>query len=383
VTRLGLTEGAFRLRLNELVLQNFRNYESLSFFPAAGINILHGKNGSGKTSLLEAIYYLAVGSSQRGGRETELVTWGKDFFRVKGVVALASEQHEIEYRFHAGTKKVLVDGIAQTRLGDATPVLTSVFFSPDDLRLIKGAPAVRRRFLDIALSQVSARYRKLLSQYHRALLQRNNLLRFEGPRAAGALLQIWEEQLAEFGSRLILFRMRALQELKPLAAQAHREMAGGSEDLELQYAASVGEIEGEIQQLEQVYLNSLIECRSTDIQRGHTTIGPHRDELGILINGHEARIYGSQGQQRTAALSLRIAEFWFLHAQLGRKPVLLLDDVLSELDEQRRLALLARLAASSSGQTFVTGTDPQRMLGIPTAQAAVFRVTSGSLQREG
>jgi DNA replication and repair protein RecF len=130
-------------------------------------------------------------------------------------------------------------------------------------------------------------------------------------------------------------------------------------------------------------LNSLIECRSTDIQRGHTTIGPHRDELGILINGHEVRIYGSQGQQRTAALSLRIAEFWFLHAQLGRKPVLLLDDVLSELDEQRRLALLARLAASSSGQTFVTGTDPQRMLGIPTAQAAVFRVTSGSLQREG
>lgn len=362
--------------VRSLQLQHYRNYEELALSFSAGLNVIHGDNAQGKTNLLESIYLLSTGKSHRTNRDLELIASGANLLTAKALVARQTGDLTLELALGTETRKQLrINGITEQRIASLVGNLGTVFFSPDDLQLVKGAPAGRRRFLDIEISQLSQTYLHHLIAYTKVMQQRNTLLKREG--VDRSLLEIYDQQLVTVGAQLVVRRAQSVARLGPLAAVYHETLSSGREQLHLGYESQVGaEAQGSVTEAENALWRLLEQRRRDEIRRQITLVGPHRDDLAFSINGTDARLYGSQGQQRTAVLALKLAELQYMYEELGEYPVLLLDDVASELDPHRRHFLLH--AVREGVQTFVSCTDLEDlMVRAWPSDHALFRVEAG------
>jgi DNA replication and repair protein RecF len=358
------------MRLTHLSLHNFRNYVRLDFDLPSGVTVLVGDNAQGKTNLLEAIYYLATSRSPHAGADRELVNWlavekePLPYARLVGRVARGATDLTIEItltqRENDETrhrKEIRLNGVAK-RAMDLLGQLNVVLFLPDDIALVSDSPGLRRRYLDATLCQIDPPYCRALSRYNRIVTQRNALLRDLRERGGDpSQLVFWDERLVEHGSYVVARRQDALHTLDKLAYAVHNELTGSAERLHLHYLPSV-ELDGErdAAAIGEAFQAQLQALRRREIPAGVTLVGPHRDEFRFHINDADAGIYGSRGQQRTAALALKLAEVDLMLRETGEYPVLLLDDVLSELDAQRRSFLLRRLDDGPQ-QAIITTTD--------------------------
>ena len=361
------------MRLRRLRLRNHRNYAQLDLAPGPGVNVFIGPNGQGKTNLLEAVAMLALSSSPRARREHELVGPVAPGSRIEAEVETGGAVRELSIALDVEgerTRRVIeVDG-ARRRAFDLPGHFRVVLFWPDDLGLVKGGPELRRRFLNQMLVQVQPGYARALSGLRRILEQRNSLLkRIAGGEGGEDVLDAWNQELVQVGTEIVDARAKAVAELEPEAARCHSQIAAG-ERLEVRYL-------GPPENLAEAVNNSVGE----DLRRGSTSVGPHRDDLRILLDGQEARAYGSQGQQRTAVVSLKLAEADLIGRRAGERPVLLLDDVLSELDGERRAALLHEVAAG--GQVIVTSVEAGPFPPDLIAEAMVWTVNEGTIEACG
>lgn len=367
------------MRVDEITLRHFRNYTAASIPFSPAVNLLVGENAQGKTNILEAIYLSALGTSHRGTDDRDMVAWQEE----SGAVEVRFVSHGIEgilqvALFKNRRRQIRLNG-QPAKLRDIIGTLNVVLFSPEDLWLIKGAPAIRRRFLDNEISQANPSYYRQLLRYQHILLQRNNLLKdIRERRAQSDYLDVWDEQLAVLAAAVTAKRIDALKKLNMLANLMHRKITDGKEILALSYSVQKSDMAIPISEKEQAvwFLARLNEMRQQDIARGSTGVGPHRDDLILSVNGQDLKVYGSQGQQRTGALALKLAELEFIKSETGEYPVLLLDDVMSELDASRREHLLAFI--KNRIQTFITATDatyfPESFAGRK------YRIRQGTVQ---
>jgi DNA replication and repair protein RecF len=353
------------MQLLRLTCAGFRCLADLDYRPAPGINVIQGDNAQGKTSLLEAVLFLTTSKSHRTTQESELVRQGEEAFRLHGEARRAQGEVVLDANWWRGAKRFRVNGVAQTRVSDILGKVNVVFFSPEDVDIVRGSATVRRRFLDMELSQLQPRYLRALQQYRQVLRQRNELVR--KPRLDATLLDVWDEQLAREGEVLRSERGRFVESLTTLAAEAYQAVAPG-EPLTVAYDPNV---RGPLDE-------ALAASRDADRRNGLTTRGPHRDDLAIRIAGRPARQYGSQGQQRTAALALKLAELELIRREAGEYPILMLDDVLSELDENRSRRLFEAL--NPDVQCLITTTELTVREGLFGAGSARVQLREGRLE---
>lgn len=339
------------MRIERLRLRSFRNYEEADVRPAPGVTVLYGENAQGKTNLMEAVHLCCVGRSHRTSRDRELVRWGESEAYVQADVRRRDGVHQVGVALYPNEqkkKKITLNGDPIKRIGELMGQVNAVLFSPEDLRLVKDGPDGRRRFLDMEISQLQPAYFYALQRYARALNQRNGLLHELQLHRGDALfstLEEWDAMLAQSGAVVLRKRAQYLAQLEEKAEEIHDALSGGREKLKLRYAGCDADKEGLVRLLRA--------AREEDCRRGFTSVGPHRDDYKIIINGKDARAFASQGQQRTAALSLKLAEIEVMREETNEAPVLLLDDVMSELDVSRRRMLLTRIGGV---QTMITCT---------------------------
>lgn len=343
------------MTIEKLLLRDFRNYASLELRPHPGVNLLFGQNGSGKTNLLEAVHFCALGRSHRTSADREVVRRGAEMGACGVVVSGKAGRSEISVKLTPGQvrkKQVFVDKKRAGRLSDLMGRVRCVIFSPEDLMLVKEGPAVRRRYADMMLSQLSAGYFVALQQYQKALEQRNALLK-EAKRTdsmPAALLDAFEQAMAENAALIIPMRQKMLGEAATIAEEKYRAISGREgECFAMRYAccAPGEDVAAQV-------ARRLKEARREDLFRGNTGFGVHREDILLTLNGREMKLYASQGQIRTAALSMKLAQLELFTRETGDPPILLLDDVMSELDMTRRKRLLEEIGGL---QTFVTCTD--------------------------
>lgn len=344
------------MQIKKLSLQNFRNYESENFSFSDGINVLFGKNAQGKTNCAEAVFYLCTGSSLRIKHDKQLIRVGADAARISAVTENRYGEVEIEAIITETGREIRVNGNKIARNADLLGNVNSVFFSPGELRLIQDGPDERRRFLNLSVSQLSKGYYTALLRYNKILEQRNTLLKNRDTRLVLETLPVWDEQLCVYAAEIVLARKNYVASLIPLAAKAHAYLTDGAEELTLRME---GGYAGEEAKTAEKLLEEMKNSYEKDIRLGFTTVGPHRDDLKIYISGKEAKGYCSQGQARTAALALKLAELEIFRDRAGEYPVLILDDVMSELDLPRRKKLVDRLQGV---QTLITCTHAERVL---------------------
>ena len=360
------------MKITRAQLTNFRSYEACEIAPCEGVNVLLGDNGQGKTNVLEALYMSCTGRSHRTRQDRELIRWGADFAAVRVEALRRDGSHEVEIVLPAlGRRRLKIAGQEAARSGELMGHVTGVLFSPEDLRTVKDGPAERRRFVDMALSQIRPAYYYALQRYARALKQRGEALKAAAAQPAfSATLDSWDEQLAVAGAELMRHRRAYIAQLSAVASGTHRDISAQKERLEIRYLPSVTMGDDA-----QAILEALFGARENDLRRLVTSVGPHRDDVQILVEGRDVRAYGSQGQQRTAALSMRLSELDVMKDELGEWPMLMLDDVMSELDPGRRRQLVSRLAGI---QTFITCTDAEDLAGAEVGQ--MWRVENGALK---
>lgn len=362
------------LRITEVKLNQFRSYQSLELAFEPGINVLTGQNGSGKTNILEAFFLSALGRSHRTSRDSELIRVGRQEAIVEVRLDTIGGHRTIRTELSSGErKKVSIDRTPIARSGELMGCLNVVMFSPEDLILVKGSPAERRRFLDMEISQLKPAYYYALQQYNVALKQRNNLLKEENAVENG-MLDLWDEQLSKQGAIIMRERAAFIGMLREKAGNLHRVMSGGKEELICGYEPDVKSTDPE--RYREDIAEALISCIDRDLFRGYTGAGPHRDDLSLVINGLDARVYASQGQQRTAALSLKLSEIAVTELLREEKPVLLLDDVFSELDAERQGLLLT---AVEGCQCFITCTGVEELSMMGDRQMQLYRVQNGNV----
>ena len=340
--------------IESVTLKNFRNYEDKTVDFKDGLNIVIGKNASGKTNLLESVYCSGIGKSPRTNKAREMIRWGSDNAYIKVILKKQYSRHIVEYFIDSADKKIIkIDSIPLVKQSEILGMLNIVFFSPDEMKLIKESPQERRRFSDISLSQQNKKYLFSLSKYNNILAQRNKLLKESRDiKALPEMLYGWDVQLAEYGAYIIAKRYEFVEKIQVFAKKIHSEITDEKEDLELEYESNVER--GETDNMKEIFFQKLRANLEKDMNLLYTSFGSHRDDIAIKINGIDVRKYGSQGQQRTVALSLKLAEIYLFESEVGEKPVLLLDDVLSELDASRRQKLME---LSSGLQTIITCTD--------------------------
>ena len=338
--------------ISRLRLTNFRNYEFQELVFDRERVFIMGDNAQGKTNLLESMFLCAAGRSHRTSKEKDMVKMGCDSAGVKMMIKRMEGTQTIDYRLYTGKKRdIYINGIKTRRIGELMGHFNCVFFAPEDLDLVKEGPAMRRRFMDIELSQLYPAYFYALQRYNHILKQRNNLLKsIEYKPSLRGTLPVWNEQLAMSGADIMKTRVSFCKKLCSLAAENHGAISGGKETIQAEYAPSMPEEAVDFSE----YLRLLIKSEDDDIRRKTTLLGIHRDDIIINVNGADIRGYGSQGQQRTAAISLKLSELTLMKEVLGQSPVLLLDDVLSELDDNRRSMLLKSI---KNIQTFISGTN--------------------------
>jgi len=345
------------MHFSRLKLKHFRNYPSLELDLHPGITVLYGANGSGKTNLLEAMHLLSLGRSHRTMQDREMVAAGAEAAIVQGHTRRLDGEHEIEIQLlphQKPQKKVLLYRKPAQRIGDLMGHATVVMFSPEDIRIVRDGPAARRRFVDMQLSQIRPAYLRTLKTYINILESRNALLKqhkLTGVQDFITQLDTWDEQLAAAAAPLVRARRWFLMELSCEAALQYAAISENpGEPFELRYTGQLAEAED----IAQTMLDGLARHRREDMQRMYTTFGPHRDDVAMLLCGRDLRAFGSQGQLRTAVLSMKLGEIRLIEGEMDEPPALLLDDVFSELDLRRRSALLK----STEGiQTFLSCTD--------------------------
>ncbi|MDO5376773.1 MAG: DNA replication/repair protein RecF [Clostridia bacterium] len=362
------------MRVKSLEVHNFRNYQSVRIEPGSGVTVFTGPNAQGKTNILEAIHLCCLGRSHRTPRDEELIRWGETSARVTTKTEQRDGTHEVTVLLAKGQKRrktVKIGSRQAERIGELFGHVCGVLFAPEDLQIVKSGPAERRRFMDMQLSQLRPAYFYALQRAVRTLNQRNALLReIAKDGALIKTLDLWDEQLADCGAQIVLHRREMVAKLGQYAAQAHASLTGGREELRLWYISQAADAEDPRERL----LMRLKAARAEDLRRMTTSVGVHRDDIGISINGKEARMFASQGQQRSAVLSLKLAQLELAWQERGEAPVLMLDDVMSELDPGRRRELLERI---DRVQTFVTCTDISDLAGAK--QEAVYHVDNGTL----
>lgn len=339
------------MEISKITLYNFRNWLDGNIQFDKNINILLGDNAQGKTNILEAIFFCAIGKSTRS-RDKELVNFEKENSKITLEIQKKFGKTKIEvYLFKKQKKSIKINGIPINKIGQLMGELNCVFFSPDELKLVKETPEDRRRFLDIHLSQTDKTYFYLLGTYNKILNNRNKIIKnCKIQPQYMETLPIWNQKLADTASKIIEKRLLFINQLKPFANQIHQNLSDNKESLCLAYSTNI-DTSGDIKQQ---IIDTLENNLEKDTILGYTTCGPHRDDIKITLNGKDVKNFASQGQQRSCALSLKLAELELIHEKTGEKPVLLLDDVFSELDKTRREKLLQ---FAKNYQTIITCTD--------------------------
>ena len=372
------------MRIEGLELLSFRNYSHLTLALPGALHIFLGGNGQGKTNLLEAIYLIASGRSMRAGREEEMIAWGASEAQVTIEAVSLRGRYELHMVLTPRGKRAYVNGSWVRRVGELLEYLSAVLFVPDDLNLVKGGPEARRRFLDGQLVQALPAYREAFASFQRILRQRNALLEqiAQGEKSPAGL-EVWDASFVEQAARVIHRRARAVETLSQLAAEAHRQVAG-SKELTLRYrpyfAAEDEPAPLDLDVIRRRVAGSLEEARPLELRRGTSLVGPQRDDLEMTLDGRSARRFASQGEQRTVVLACKIAELELMASYLGEYPVLLLDDVLSELDPARQAAFVQ--VAMGRTQTLVTSTEASGLPAILREQGLTYRVEAGRIRLE-
>lgn len=368
------------MHIEQLQLKNYRNYEHLDISFDDKTNVIIGENAQGKTNMMEAIYVLALTKSHRTPREKELIQWDKEYAKIEGRITKRKQSFPLEVVISSKGKKAKLNRLEQRRLSDYIGALNVVMFAPEDLTIVKGAPQIRRRFIDMELGQIQPRYIYHLGQYQRVLKQRNHLLKQMQRRQSKdiTMLQVLTDQLTEHAAALLERRFAFLELLRKWASPIHFGISRKLERLEIKYNPTI-EVSEEAnkEKIESIYLNKFSQIQEKEIDRGTTLIGPHRDDLVFYVNNKDVQTYGSQGQQRTTALSVKLAEIELIYNEVGEYPVLLLDDVLSELDDFRQSHLLNTIQGKV--QTFVSTTSVDGINHETLREAEIFHVNDGTI----
>ncbi|MDH6364339.1 DNA replication and repair protein RecF [Enterococcus sp. PF1-24] len=371
------------MRLNKLTLKQFRNYQEVSLNFEGNLTIFLGDNAQGKTNLLESIYVLAMTRSHRSSNEQELVAWQKDYALIQGELQRQQSTIPIELQLTKKGRKTKINHIEQKKLSAYVGQMNVILFAPEDLSLVKGSPQLRRKFIDMELGQINPIYLHDLVQYQNVLKQRNQYLKQlqEKKQTDEVYLDILSEQLAEFGGEILYERQHFLQRLEKFANQIHQKISNQKEVLEIAYESSLKiDLTMSKADLQQLLLSELMANRKRELFKGNTFIGPHRDDLTFLINQQNVQAFGSQGQQRTTALSVKLAEIDLMKEETGEYPILLLDDVMSELDDSRQLHLLETIEGKV--QTFLTTTTLEHLKNKMTVTPQIFHVQQGRVSAD-
>ncbi len=356
--------------IQSLELADFRNYESLHMEFSEGTNIIYGDNAQGKTNILESLYMISTTKSHRGIKDRDLIRFGRE----EGHIRCTLMKGDIDYRVDmhlrkSKTKGIAINGQRIKKASDLIGLLHIVFFSPEDLGIVKNGPSERRRFMDMELCQLDASYLHNLNQYNKAVEQRNKLLHdiYQFPQLKDTL-DIWDDQLISFGEKIILRRKDFIESLRDHTREIHEKLSGGREELILNYEPNSSAEE---------FRQKLISSRDRDIRLRSTGSGPHRDDFSFEIGGIDVRKFGSQGQQRTCALSLKLSEIDLVKQMIGDTPVLMLDDVLSELDAGRQNYLLSTIGGI---QTFITCTGLDEFVSNRFEIDNLYKIKEGSVE---
>ena len=358
--------------IESVQLKNFRNYESLELELAPGTNIFYGNNAQGKTNILEALYLCGTTKSHKGSKDKDMIRFGEDEAHIRMMVNRDELSYKIDMHLRKNKAKgVAINGLPIRKAGELFGVVNLVFFSPEDLNIIKNGPGERRRFLDLELCQLDKIYLTDIASYNHIVNQRNKLLKdiYVQPSLKDTL-EIWDMQMAEYGRRIIHKRSEFIDELNETVRQIHHNLTGGLEELEVIYEPSAAADDLE---------NAIRDSRERDMRMKLTSVGPHRDDLCVVANGIDIRRYGSQGQQRTAALSLKLSEIELVKLATHDTPILLLDDVLSELDKHRQNYLLDSI---HDIQTLIICTGVEDFVNHRFSINKVFHVQNGQVTKE-
>lgn len=362
------------MKIKSLKLKNFRNYDLLDLTFDDSANIFYGDNAQGKTNILEAVYLSGTTKSHRGSKDRDLIEFGKEESHIETIV----EKNGIDYQIDMHLKKNSPKGIAINRMpirkaSELFGIVNLVFFSPEDLNIIKNGPAERRRFIDLELSQLDRVYLSNLANYNRVVNQRNHLLKeigFSGYEKHAGTLEIWEMQLIQYGNKIIERRKAFIEEMNEIISSIHKKLTGGREEIQILYEPSNKEL---------TFEQALRKYKDRDLKLKSTSVGPHRDDICFMAGDLDIRRFGSQGQQRTAALSLKLAEIELVRKSIHDTPVLLLDDVLSELDKHRQNYLLDSI---HDIQTLITCTGVEDFVNHRFSINKVFHVQNGQVAKE-
>ena len=352
--------------INKIKLLNFRNYNEQEIILNPNLNIFYGDNAQGKTNIIESIFLCAIGKSFRTNKEKELIKFNKNLASV--IIEYKKSDRDGKIKIELTDKKnIFVNEIKIKKLSDLLGNLNIVIFTPDDIQILKEGPQKRRRFLDIMIGQLRPNYIYILNLYNKILDQRNNYLKqIKLENKPEDMLEIWDEKLAEYGEKIFLYRNEFIEKIKEKINYIHNNITSEKEKLEIKYESNCFN--------KKEYLNLLKERRKLDIIKGFTTKGIHRDDFMIYINNELVNVYGSQGQNRTVILSLKISEMQVIYDEIGEYPILLLDDFMSELDENRRNNFLKYI---KNTQVIITCTDNIKNL---DEEFSVFKVKKGEIK---
>ncbi|MEM1502470.1 DNA replication/repair protein RecF [Domibacillus sp. 8LH] len=370
------------MHIEQLALENYRNYESLLVEFDNTVNVIIGENAQGKTNIIESIYVLAMAKSHRTSNDKDLIRWEAEYAKIKGRVQKKHQSLPIELLISKKGKKAKVNHLEQTRLSQYIGNMNVVMFAPEDLTLVKGSPQVRRRFIDMEIGQVSPVYLHDLSLYHKVLQQRNHYLKQLQTKKASDLtmLEVLTEQLVELAVKVTKKRFEFIHLLQKWAGPLHAGISRGVEELAIVYEPAAGiKEEQSDEQIRSALLDLFQRSRTREVDRGVTLTGPHRDDLLFYVNGKNIQTFGSQGQQRTTALAVKLAEIELIQSEIGEYPILLLDDVLSELDDYRQSHLLNTIHGKV--QTFVTTTNTDGIEHDTLNAASAYSVTAGAVTK--
>ncbi|MFB6466508.1 DNA replication/repair protein RecF [Cytobacillus sp. Hz8] len=366
--------------IEHLLLKNYRNYENLEMQFENKVNVILGENAQGKTNVMESIYVLAMAKSHRTSNDKELIRWDEEYAKIEGRIQKSSGSVPMQLVISKKGKKAKCNHIEQKKLSQYVGNMNVVMFAPEDLHLVKGSPQVRRRFIDMEIGQVSPLYLHEISQYQKILQQRNHYLKLLQTKKQTDLtmLEILTEQFIQSAVRIVLKRFEFLYLLQKWALPIHEGISRGLETLKIQYKPSVDVLESQdMSKMITVFEEKFDKIKVREMERGVSLFGPHRDDVMFFVNNRDVQTFGSQGQQRTTALSLKLAEIELIYSEIGEYPILLLDDVLSELDDYRQSHLLNTIQGKV--QTFVTTTSVEGIDHQTLKEASTFYVSKGSM----
>ncbi|QFJ54189.1 DNA replication/repair protein RecF [Pseudobutyrivibrio xylanivorans] len=356
--------------IKSIELENFRNYDSLSINFDEHTTILFGNNAQGKTNILEAAYISGTTKSHKGSRDKEIIKFDKNESHIKTIISKNNRDYQIDIHLKKNKSKgIAINRVPIKKAAELFGLINIIFFSPEDLNIIKNGPAERRKFMDAELCQIDKIYLSDLTNYNKALNQRNALLKemIYKPELKETLT-IWDEQLINYGKKIITRRQQFIDDINIIVKDIHSKITSGKENIDVSYDPNIEDI---------FFLDELVKNKEKDMRFCQTSVGPHRDDIKITVDGIDIRKFGSQGQQRTCALSLKLSEIRLVENTINDKPILLLDDVLSELDKNRQSDLLDNLLDT---QTIITCTGIDEFVRNRFRLNTVYKVTNGSIE---